>query len=342
MVLLLYPIYMLALLPSGECAVDVEEDAAMREILSTVLTRRAGRALAMVIAVYSFCCAIVIAILYARVHTPASALAATATEHNDAYPTANFLSAFVPELLIFGGCLSMIAVLFPRDLNDASARKFLVPLAIIGVVVDIAGSALFLKSSHAVSFASGGGDDLEARLRLSIHLALAFVIVAVEDGFVICYLYLIQRHTSWALFRVAMALDAVACLFAIMLLHFFGERHYPPDGRTFATSLSRPAVGFFVAATFNAGTRARLADLGRKAGMQHAIVGLEQLRHCKLPGQHRTQSWSPSGNLCSSTSSFPNSDESYCNAEESSRRTSIRSQASSHHTAKVRCGLAHT
>ena len=121
-------------------------------------------------------------------------------------------------------------------------------------------------------------DPTRSGLNLAIHDALAFYVLVIEDCYMVIYLYMLRGYTSWAFFRLCMALDGVVYLLAIVLLRALGEDCYPPDSTGFVESLARPANSLLLAALFNQPVRTRIHALSLAAGLQHAPVYLDELK----------------------------------------------------------------
>ena len=71
----------------------------------------------------------------------------------------------------------------------------------------------------------------------SIHVALVFFVLAFEDLYCIILLYLLRGATSWAWYRLCMALHGIAYLVAILAL--LGIEARGPSRRTHTQARAR-------------------------------------------------------------------------------------------------------
>ena len=312
-----------------------DADSPIKEIISAKLSKRESTIMALATGSFILC-AIGMAtavIVFSKVDWP--------TPVQGTYFSSDFLSAFVPEFLVVAALVTILAMLYPEDLNASAARSFLVPLMYFGVALDIVGAVLYLRGASAPSaiMKTCDSDPFDyGRARRWIHLWLAACVLVVEDILIVGYLYLAHKYTSWTLFRKAMAFDGFLFLLGTMLLYVVGETdgRYPPDGRAFAPSLSRPALSLCIALLFGPRTRARIAECGRAVGMQHVTVGLEQLRHSDLRGHLARLGWgapNASGNSCKSADSDHESSVSSDSVSDADGPMPRR--GTSHHTAKL-------
>ena len=322
--------------PAGDgYAAAVDADSPMKEIISAKLSKRASTIMALATGSYILCAIGMLSVVFSKVDWP--------TPVQETSFGSDFLSAFVPEFLVAGTLVTILAMLYPEDLNASAARSFLVPLMYFGVALDIVGAVLFLRGASAPSaiMKTCDSDAFDyGRARNWIHLSLAACVLVVEDIFIVGYFYLVRHHTSWTLFRQAMFFDGIVFLIGTMLLYVVGETdgRYPPDGRAFAPSLSRPALSLCIALLFGPRTRARIAECGRAVGMQHVTVGLEQLRHSDLRGHLARLGWgapNASGNSCKSADRDESSVSSVSDSVSDADGPMPRRRSTSHHTAKL-------
>ena len=321
--------------PAMENNAAVDADSPMKEIISAKLSKRASTIMALATGSYILCATGMATVVFSNVDWP--------TPVQETSFSSDFPSAFVPEFLVAGTLVTILAMLYPEDLNASAARRFLVPLMYFGVALDIIGAVLYLRGMSAPSaiMETCDSDAFDyGRARNWIHLSLAACVLVVEDIFIVGYFYLVRHHTSWTLFRQAMFFDGIVFLLGTMLLYVVGESdgHYPPDGRAFAPSLSRPALSLIIALLFGPHMRARIAECGRAVGMQHVTIGLEQLRHSDLRGHLARLGWgapNASGNSCKSADWDESSVSSVSDSVSDADGPMPRRCSMSHHTAKL-------
>lgn len=204
---------------------------------------------------------------------------------------ARFFSALMPPLIILMAINLYIASLQPTDLNAPELRGKLLMMSTFTVLCDFA--ATFYMYPRFVEAHPGALDR-------QINFALASYVLVVEDVYMVGYVFMVQGYTSWAWYRLCMALDGIAFLVAILLLRANGEEVYPTDVG-FVESLARPTMSLLLAALFSRPVRVYAHELSLEAGCQHVFVHLNELKREEV---HRlvgpTAAGNSSATLCSS------------------------------------------
>ena len=187
-----------------------------------------------------------------------------------------FVITVLPDVFVMLAINCFLAVLYPRDLAAQETRKHLVPMCVIGIICDI----VAIRESYLAFCASYTTANLSTRWRL--HKALYFHLLVIEDGYMVFYLYVVNRFTSWAWYRFCLLESGISCLVIILLLRSLGEEHYPPCGLGFSVSIARPAILIVSSAVFTPSFREYLHDLIGRAGFRHVPLDLKELRRDEL------------------------------------------------------------
>ena len=191
---------------------------------------------------------------------------------------AGFFSVLVPEFVVMLAINSFLAAYHPKDLGAREVRSTLVPLCVVRIIGDLIACNQLLEISSGGEGNAGAHGDERVFVRRRIHLAYVLYCLAVMDGYMITWLYIVQGYTSWSWYRMCMIVAGFSEVFITSLLHWLGETHYPPCGVGLGESLARPAVMYLVAAIFNPRVRQCIHRCSIAAGFQHMTVNLRELK----------------------------------------------------------------
>ena len=198
----------------------------------------------------------------------------TSSELSDGFE--RFVITVLPDFFVMLAINCFLAAVHPRDLASQETRKHLVPLCVIGIICDI-----FAARESYLAF-RGSYNTANVSTRWRLHMAYSFHLLAIEDGYMVFYTYVLQRFTSWAWYRFCLLESGISCLVIILLLRSLGEEHYPPCGLGFSASLTRPAILIVSSAVFTPSFREYLHDLIGRAGFRHVPLDLKELRRDEL------------------------------------------------------------
>ena len=245
-----------------------------------------------------------------------------------------FLSELLPGLSVMLALNLFLSAMAPTNLAAPRLRSKIVPLAIVSTIVDVLATLHFYDHIVLTGAQGQAAASSDAFVRRLIHYALAFYVIVVNDGYMVLYVVILQGYVSWTWYRLCMALDGLAFLVAVLLLHALGEEQYPPGDLSFVQSLARPTLSLLLAAVFNQPFRVFVHQLCVAAGFQHVPLDLKELKrdevHSLIPS-----GWGPTAAGNSSRSSSDSSVLDCSRESSSSALRHKRSKATSHHTTKL-------
>ena len=164
--------------------------------------------------------------------------------------------------------MSLLASIFPHDLNSEVGRSFLLPVTITCTL------CVFLTNLY--SFAVTGAV-------IHVNTACAFahaahMVLLVGTWVTSARLCALGRGT-WGMVRITLVTDGSCyCVVAVALRALGPPLAYPPRNGSFTTAVTRGLIVVGIAALLSPANRDWLAALAHRFGWNHVILSLNQLR----------------------------------------------------------------